>query len=137
MFYEVDDVRNLKIGQLDVSLGTEGLQREDEQDGSSKKAEPPKASKVLAFGDGLQKALVTTPARFTVDISAVGAPEKLKVQASGPGECAASYVDKKNGTFVYKYIAPRPGRYKIVVMYAGAHVRGSPFMVPVNVHDNL
>ncbi|KAL5112591.1 Filamin-A [Taenia crassiceps] len=87
------------------------------------------AGKVTAYGPGLEKAMATIPAEFTVD-SSKSTPSPLSVIIEGPQQSTVNCTDNGNQTCGVTYVPPVPGVYTINVLHNGKkHIQGSPFMV--------
>lgn len=87
-----------------------------------------------ATGDGLKKAIVGQPAKFTIISSEVGLQEKnaLKVSVLGVQSHANVVVtDNNNGCYTVEYVAPTPGAYVASVSFYDRQIPGSPFKVNV------
>uniref|UniRef100_A0A0V0J843 Calponin-homology (CH) domain-containing protein n=1 Tax=Schistocephalus solidus TaxID=70667 RepID=A0A0V0J843_SCHSO len=89
------------------------------------------AGLVTAYGPGLEKAVATVSAEFTIDSSKT-TPGKLGVVIEGPKQPQVDCQDNGDKTCRVTYIAPVPGTYKLNVLYNGEqHIQGSPFLVQV------
>nr|VZI47922.1 unnamed protein product [Spirometra erinaceieuropaei] len=89
------------------------------------------AGMVTAYGPGLEKAMATVPAEFTIDSSKT-TPGKLGVVIEGPKQPQVDCQDNGDKTCRVTYVAPVPGTYKLNVLYNGEqHIQGSPFLVQV------
>ncbi|KAL5967554.1 Filamin-A [Taenia solium] len=87
------------------------------------------AGKVTAYGPGLEKAMATIPAEFTVD-SSKSTPSPLSVIIEGPQQSTVNCTDNGDQTCGVTYVPPVPGVYTINVLHNGKkHIQGSPFMV--------
>ncbi|XP_010571776.1 PREDICTED: filamin-A-like, partial [Haliaeetus leucocephalus] len=91
---------------------------------------PTDPSKVRAFGPGLQGGKVGTPAPFTIDTKGAGTGG-LGLTVEGPCEAKIECLDNGDGTCSVSYLPTEPGDYNINILFAGAHVPGSPFRAPV------
>ncbi|VDN96536.1 unnamed protein product [Rodentolepis nana] len=89
------------------------------------------AGAVTAYGPGLEKAMATIPAEFTID-STKATPGPLAVTIEGPQQPTVNCIDNGDKTCGVTYVPPIPGVYTINVLYDGKkHIQGSPFMVQV------
>lgn len=87
------------------------------------------AGAVMAYGPGLEKAMATIPAEFTID-STKTTPGPLSVTIEGPQQPTVNCTDNGDKTCGVTYVPPIPGVYTINVLYDGKkHIQGSPFMV--------
>ncbi|XP_075285684.1 LOW QUALITY PROTEIN: filamin-C [Opisthocomus hoazin] len=91
---------------------------------------PPDPSKVRAFGPGLSGGRVGVPAPFTIATAGAG-PGGLGLTVEGPGEAKIECQDQGDGSCSVSYLATEAGDYAINVLFAGAHVPGSPFLAKV------
>ncbi|KAM9510776.1 LOW QUALITY PROTEIN: filamin-A-like [Guaruba guarouba] len=91
---------------------------------------PPDPAKVRAFGPGLQGGLPGVPAPFTIDTKGAGTGG-LGLTVEGPCEAKIECVDNGDGTCSVSYLPTEPGDYNINILFAGAHVPGSPFRAPI------
>ena len=83
----------------------------------------------MAYGPGLEKAMATIPAEFTID-SSKSLPAPLSVTVEGPQQPTVNCTDNGDQTCGVTYIPPIPGVYTINVLHDGKkHIKGSPFMV--------
>ncbi|NXF56180.1 FLNA protein, partial [Oceanites oceanicus] len=85
---------------------------------------------VRAFGPGLQGGLAGVPAPFTIDTKGAGTGG-LGLTVEGPCEAKIECLDNGDGTCSVSYLPTEPGDYNINILFAGAHVPGSPFRAPV------
>lgn len=87
------------------------------------------AGAVIAYGPGLEKAMATIPAEFTID-STKATPGPLSVTLEGPQQPTVNCTDNGDNTCGVTYVPPVPGVYTVNVLYDGKkHIQGSPFMV--------
>lgn len=98
-----------------------------------------KAAHCLAYGPGLCDGQYGFPMRFVIQAK----DTKHQRRTSGTDEFNVSVVDEKgeagpmhvtvtdheNGLYTVEYIAPKEGTFHVHVTMAGAHIRGSPFLV--------
>ncbi|KAL3851735.1 hypothetical protein ACJMK2_015452 [Sinanodonta woodiana] len=97
---------------------------------TAKIAESP-ATKVKAYGPGLEKGVANKPAMFTIDTREATAPGSLGVTIDGPVEAKIDCKDNKNGTCDVTYYPVAPGDYTINVSYANEHIAKSPFTAKI------
>lgn len=90
----------------------------------------PLSPQVRAFGPGLQGGLAGVPAPFTIDTKGAGTGG-LGLTVEGPCEAKIECLDNGDGTCSVSYLPTEPGDYNINILFAGAHVPGSPFRAPV------
>lgn len=90
----------------------------------------PDASKVLATGNGLQRATVNQETSFIVDGSQTGF-NMLIVGIAGPQiPCEQLHVLHMGRLkYVVKYQLSQPGNYTLMVKWGDQHIRGSPFSI--------
>ncbi|EUB63537.1 Filamin-A [Echinococcus granulosus] len=87
------------------------------------------AGKVTAYGPGLEKAMATIPAEFTVD-SSKSTPDPLSVIIEGPQQSMVNCTDNGNQTCGVTFVPPVPGVYTVNVLHNGKkHIQGSPFVI--------
>ncbi|XP_025920001.1 filamin-A-like, partial [Apteryx rowi] len=91
---------------------------------------PTDPSKVRAYGPGLQGGFVGMPAPFTIDTKGAGTGG-LGLTVEGPCEAKIECLDNGDGTCSVSYLPTEAGDYNINILFAGAHVPGSPFRAPV------
>ncbi|XP_071499409.1 filamin-A-like isoform X2 [Diadema antillarum] len=84
------------------------------------------ASKVKAYGPGLEAGLTKKPAKFTVETRNAG-KGGLGILIEGPSEPKMSCVDNKDGTATVEYLPEVPGDYAVHVTFADEAIPGSPF----------
>lgn len=85
-----------------------------------------KPDKVLAYGPGLERAVMNQPSTFTVDASNAGYGV-IDVKIRGPADCEVTSVNNGDGTFHCTYIALKAGIYTIDIKFANEYIPGSPF----------
>ncbi|NWZ99489.1 FLNA protein, partial [Nesospiza acunhae] len=85
---------------------------------------------VRAFGPGLQGGLAGVPAPFTIDTKGAGTGG-LGLTVEGPCEAKIECQDNGDGTCSVSYLPTEPGDYNINILFAGAHIPGSPFRAPI------
>ncbi|XP_074872776.1 filamin-A isoform X4 [Carettochelys insculpta] len=91
---------------------------------------PTNPSKVKAYGPGLQGGQAGVPAPFTIDTKGAG-PGGLGLTVEGPCEAKIECLDNGDGTCSVSYLPTEPGDYNINILFAEAHVPGSPFHATV------
>ncbi|XP_039366537.1 filamin-A isoform X1 [Mauremys reevesii] len=91
---------------------------------------PTNPSKVKAFGPGLKGGQAGSPAPFTIDTKGAGTGG-LGLTVEGPCEAKIECLDNGDGTCSVSYLPTEPGDYNINILFAGAHVPGSPFRAAV------
>ena len=84
------------------------------------------ASRVKAYGPGLEGGIAQQWAEFFLDMTQAGSGN-LDVSIEGPGEAEASVDDKGDGTAVVKYLPVDSGEYTVNVSFANEAIPGSPF----------
>lgn len=88
---------------------------------------------IMATGAGLISGVPNTKNDFTVYGVRHSTTSELYVGVGGPGGCVPTkFLDTsdKNAIKVV-YVPSREGVYRIEIKFAGVHVRGSPFKVPI------
>ena len=125
---------NPKVDELSMMTYLSMFPEAKLKEGAPIKASMADASKVKAYGPGLEPdGLSTDNARteFTVDVKDAGIG-KLFVSLSTPvGDQEIFVDDKRDGTFICSYLLDVSGQYVITILWAGQPIPGSPF--PVNV----
>ena len=86
-------------------------------------------SAVRAYGPGLEGAVATKEARFTVDASEAG-NGSLGLEIGGPAESEIQCQETSPGKYEVCYVPPRPGIYNVDLKFSGEGVKGSVFRVP-------
>ncbi|TFJ96769.1 Filamin-C [Platysternon megacephalum] len=71
-----------------------------------------------------------SPAPFTIDTKGAGTGG-LGLTVEGPCEAKIECLDNGDGTCSVSYLPIEPGDYNINILFAGAHVPGSPFRAAV------
>lgn len=87
------------------------------------------ASRVKAFGPGLEGGVAGDWTEFTIDMSEAG-EGALGLQIEGPCEAQVDVKDNQNGTATVRYNPVEPGPYNISILFADCPIPGSTF-VPV------
>lgn len=88
------------------------------------------ASKVIAYGPGLDQGLVNRPAEFIIDTRGAGYGN-LGITIEGPCEAAINCKDNGDGTCSAAYFPTAVGEYVINVAYDRHHIQGSPFVAVI------
>lgn len=83
---------------------------------------------VTATGLGLHQARVNKPTSFVIETLSLPSKD-FDVLISGPEDWAVPVkcYQQKDGNLLAEYTPHTPGNYKIEVMCATKHVKGSPF----------
>ncbi|XP_041430934.1 filamin-A isoform X1 [Xenopus laevis] len=87
-------------------------------------------SKVKAFGPGLKGGSVGSPTPFTIDTKGAG-QGGLGLTVEGPCEAKIECLDNGDGTCSVSYLPTEPGDYNINILFADAHIPGSPFKAKI------
>lgn len=82
------------------------------------------ASKVKAYGPGLQAGLTKKPAQFTVETKNAG-KGGLGILIEGPSEPKMTCKDNKDGTASVEYLPVEPGDYAVHVTFADEAIPGN------------
>ncbi|XP_074644606.1 filamin-C-like isoform X4 [Tubulanus polymorphus] len=88
------------------------------------------ASRVKAYGPGLEGGSTNTPQVFTVETRGAG-QGGLGLSIEGPSEAKMTCRDNRDGSCTVEYLPEKPGEYDIGVKFAETHVPGSPFHVGI------
>lgn len=109
------------------------------------KIKPDLASKVKAFGPGLEGGTALKPATFTIDSRDAqmalpkGSPKpKVNVTVDGPSKPKVERKPKPDGTEQVTYTPTAPGDYKVNVTCEESPIPGAPFtakVVPADVSE--
>ncbi|XP_034984429.1 filamin-C isoform X2 [Zootoca vivipara] len=91
---------------------------------------PPDPSKVCAYGPGLKGGFVGKPAPFTIDTKGAGMGG-LGLTVEGPCEAKIECQDNGDGSCSVSYLPTEPGEYAINILFADAHIPGSPFKADI------
>uniref|UniRef100_A0A4W4H085 Calponin-homology (CH) domain-containing protein n=1 Tax=Electrophorus electricus TaxID=8005 RepID=A0A4W4H085_ELEEL len=91
---------------------------------------PPDPSKVRAYGPGLKGGFVGKPAPFAIDTKGAGTGG-LGLTVEGPCEAKIECQDNGDGSCSVSYLPTEPGEYAINILFADAHIPGSPFKAMV------
>ncbi|XP_075713670.1 filamin-C isoform X2 [Rhinoderma darwinii] len=91
---------------------------------------PPDPSKVRAYGPGLKGGFVGKPAPFAIDTKGAGTGG-LGLTVEGPCEAKIECQDNGDGSCSVSYLPTEPGEYSINILFADAHIPGSPFKADI------
>ncbi|MBN3305986.1 FLNC protein, partial [Amia calva] len=91
---------------------------------------PPDPSKVRAYGPGLKGGIVGKPAPFAIDTKGAGTGG-LGLTVEGPCEAKIECQDNGDGSCSVSYLPTEPGEYSINILFAEAHIPGSPFKAAI------
>ncbi|KAM4747093.1 filamin-C isoform 4-T4 [Rhinophrynus dorsalis] len=91
---------------------------------------PPDPSKVRAYGPGLKGGFVGKPAPFAIDTKGAGTGG-LGLTVEGPCEAKIECQDNGDGSCSVSYLPTEPGEYSINILFAEAHIPGSPFKADI------
>uniref|UniRef100_A0A8C3HWN0 Filamin C n=1 Tax=Chrysemys picta bellii TaxID=8478 RepID=A0A8C3HWN0_CHRPI len=86
----------------------------------------PLPSQVCAYGPGLEGGFVGKPAPFAIDTKGAGTGG-LGLTVEGPCEAKIECQDNGDGSCSVSYLPTEPGEYSINILFAEAHIPGSPF----------
>ncbi|CAI2350258.1 unnamed protein product [Caenorhabditis sp. 36 PRJEB53466] len=90
---------------------------------------PLSASKIRAFGPGLEGGLVDEPCVFDVELN--GESANLSFAVEGPSKAEIGCQERPDGSAVLSYTPTAPGVYKVGVLADGEHIQDSPFVLKV------
>uniref|UniRef100_A0A8B9K1B8 Filamin C, gamma b (actin binding protein 280) n=1 Tax=Astyanax mexicanus TaxID=7994 RepID=A0A8B9K1B8_ASTMX len=85
---------------------------------------------VRAYGPGLKGGIVGKPAPFAIDTKGAGTGG-LGLTVEGPCEAKIECQDNGDGSCSVSYLPTEPGEYAINILFADAHIPGSPFKAMV------
>uniref|UniRef100_A0A1I7TPR1 Calponin-homology (CH) domain-containing protein n=1 Tax=Caenorhabditis tropicalis TaxID=1561998 RepID=A0A1I7TPR1_9PELO len=92
-------------------------------------------SKCLAYGPGLEHAVVGEKAIFELDLNGAG-EGAVSMEMRGPAKAESRIQDRGNGKCCVEYIARAPGEYDMAIKFGRddqkEHVKGSPFKTLVD-----
>nr|XP_026692720.1 filamin-B isoform X9 [Ciona intestinalis] len=88
------------------------------------------AHKVTAGGPGLEGAVVSVPADFSIWTREAGAGG-LSIAVEGPSKADINFEDRKDGSCGVSYVVTEPGDYEVNVKFNDQDIPGSPFPVTV------
>ncbi|RXM28325.1 Filamin-C [Acipenser ruthenus] len=91
---------------------------------------PPDPSKVRAYGPGLKGGIVGKPAPFAIDTKGAGTGG-LGLTVEGPCEAKIECQDNGDGSCSVSYLPTEAGEYAINILFAEAHIPGSPFKAAI------
>uniref|UniRef100_H2ZJ17 Uncharacterized protein n=1 Tax=Ciona savignyi TaxID=51511 RepID=H2ZJ17_CIOSA len=92
------------------------------------------AHKVTAGGPGLEGAVVSVPADFSIWTREAGAGG-LSIAVEGPSKADINFEDRKDGSCGVSYVVTEPGEYEVNVKFNDEDIPGSPFPVTVTGSD--
>ena len=84
------------------------------------------ASKVRAYGQGLEGGTTKEWAEFQLDMKKAG-EGSLSLNIAGPSEAEVQVDDHQDGTATVKYLPIEPGEYTVNINFADEAIPGSPF----------
>ena len=84
------------------------------------------ASKVRAYGPGLEGGTTKEWAEFHLDMKKAG-EGGLSLNIAGPSEAEVTVDDHQDGTATVKYLPTEPGEYTVNINFADEPISGSPF----------
>ena len=79
------------------------------------------ASRVKAYGPGLQGGFTNQPQVFTIDIKGAG-QGGLGLSIDGPSEVPINCKDNRDGTCTVEYLPTKPGDYDVSVKFADQEI---------------
>lgn len=85
---------------------------------------------MCAYGPGLKGGFVGKPAPFTIDTKGAGTGG-LGLTVEGPCEAKIECQDNGDGSCSVSYLPTEPGEYAINILFADAHIPGSPFKADI------
>uniref|UniRef100_A0A674CK10 Filamin C n=1 Tax=Salmo trutta TaxID=8032 RepID=A0A674CK10_SALTR len=88
------------------------------------------ATRVRAYGPGLEGGLINKPNCFTVETRGAGTGG-LGLTIEGASEPKITCKDNKDGSCSVEYVTFTPGEYDVNINFGGHPIPGSPFSVPV------
>nr|AKS48135.1 filamin-like protein-1 [Mytilus coruscus] len=88
------------------------------------------ATRVRAYGPGLEGGITDKKQEFTVDIKGAG-QGGLGLAIDGPAETQIGCKDNHDGTCTVDYLPVKPGDYAVSIKFAEQDIPGSPFNVKV------
>ena len=88
------------------------------------------ASKVKAYGPGLEGGTANIPALFTIDTREAGVGG-IGLTIEGPCEAKIEAIDKGDGTCDVRYYPTEPGEYNINITFADKPITNSPFKAQI------
>ncbi|XP_038668148.1 filamin-C [Scyliorhinus canicula] len=91
---------------------------------------PPDPTKVRAYGPGLKGGVVGKAAPFAIDTKGAGTGG-LGLTVEGPCEAKIECQDNGDGSCSVSYLPTEPGEYTVNILFAEAHIPGSPFKADI------
>ncbi|XP_069142482.1 filamin-A-like isoform X9 [Argopecten irradians] len=88
------------------------------------------ASKVKAYGPGLEGGYSCDTQQFTVDVKNAG-QGGIGLAINGPVEAQINCNDNRDGTLTVDYLPTKPGDYDVNISFADQPIPGSPFNVSI------
>lgn len=91
------------------------------------------ASKVVAKGNGLQKAFAGRPATFTVDVKGAGQgllTIGILTPSGNPPE-ELTYKKSRGTVYIVNYRSAEKGEHNLVIRYGQDEIPGSPFLFKI------
>lgn len=89
------------------------------------------ASKIKAYGPGLEKGTAGKPCEFTVETKGAGI-DSLGFAIEGPSQAEIQCTESSPGICEVRYFPTTPGKYAIHVTCGEVDIPNSPFMVPIS-----
>ncbi|XP_060545302.1 filamin-C isoform X4 [Pantherophis guttatus] len=86
--------------------------------------------KVRAGGPGLERAVASVPAEFSIWTREAGAGG-LSIAVEGPSKAEIAFEDRKDGSCGVSYVVQEPGDYEVSIKFNDEQIPDSPFVVPV------
>ncbi|CAI5447621.1 unnamed protein product [Caenorhabditis angaria] len=90
---------------------------------------PKSASKIRAFGPGLEGGIVNEPCVFNVEMN--GELTDLSFAVEGPSKAEMNSQERPDGSALFSYTPTEKGVYKVSVLAHGEHIQDSPFVLPI------
>lgn len=94
------------------------------------KVGPLVASKIRAFGPGLEGGIVDEPCVFGVEMN--GEEKNLSFAVEGPSKAEIQCQERPEGAAILSYTPTAPGIYKVSVLADSEHIQDSPFVLKVS-----
>eukprot|EP00061_Rhincodon_typus_P005137 g24285.t1 len=85
---------------------------------------------VRAYGPGLKGGVVGKAAPFAIDTKGAGTGG-LGLTVEGPCEAKIECQDNGDGSCSVSYLPTEPGEYTVNILFAEAHIPGSPFKADI------
>ncbi|XP_032219787.2 filamin-A isoform X1 [Nematostella vectensis] len=89
------------------------------------------ASRIKAYGPGLERGIANKPCHFTVETKGAGV-DSLGFAIEGPAQAEIKCVDVGDGKCEVTYYPLVPGKYAVHVTCGDVDIKNSPFMVPIS-----